>query len=211
MFPGLTSHLLTLRCWFFFPFMREVFLFGGLSASSRENIDHLLRRYKDGSPRPGKAVVLVVGGAVEALSARPGSLSLVLTKRFGFVRKAIEHGVPLVPCFAFGENELYMQSVAPEGSFTRRFQDAFKRVFTVSTPMVRGRGVFNYSFGLLPKRHPVTVIVGAPIETEGGPNESPATEEIQRMHARYVEALTELFEKNKLEHGLGETDHLEIT
>ena len=185
-------------------------LFGGLSASSRENIDSLLRRPDDGTPRSGKAVIIVVGGAQEALYARPGALSLVLARRFGFVRKALQHGSPLVPCFAFGENDLFMQTVAPEGSFLRRVQDAFRKVFTFSTPMFWGRGVFNYSFGILPRRQPVTVVVGAPIEIEGGPRESPSTEDIQSLHAQYVEALVDLFEKHKLEHGLAETDHLEI-
>ena len=103
-----------------------------------------------------------------------------------------------------------MQNVAPEGSLTRKMQDWFKRVFTFSTPMFWGRGVFNYSFGLLPRRQPVTVVVGAPIEIDGGPNQAPSHEEIQALHGTYVEALVELFEKNKLDHGLGETDHLEI-
>ena len=210
LFPGLTSHLLTLRCWFFFPFLREVILFGGLSAASRENIDSLLRNPSDGTPRVGKAVILVVGGAQEALYARPGSVTLVLAKRFGFVKKSLQHGVPLVPCFAFGENNLFMQNVTEPGSWTRKIQDFLRKRFSFSTPMFWGRGIFNYSFGVLPRRSPVTVVVGAPIEAEGGPNDSPSAEEIQRHHAKYVSALVELFEKHKVENGYGEEEHLEI-
>ena len=211
LFPGITAYLLTLRCWFFFPFLREVLLFGGLSVASRQNIDSLLRRSADGAPRVGKAVVLVVGGAQEALYARPGALTLVLAKRFGFIKKSLQHGVPLVPCFAFGENNLFMQNVAEPGSWTRKIQDFLRKVFSFSTPMFWGRGIFNYSFGVLPRRLPVTVVVGAPVEPEGvGPNESPTAEEIQRHHANYVQALVELFEKHKLENGLEESDHLEI-
>ena len=40
----------------------------------------------------GNAVVLVVGGVMEALEARPGSTTLVLARRKGFVRIALEYG-----------------------------------------------------------------------------------------------------------------------
>jgi hypothetical protein len=53
LFPGLTSILLTLRCWFYFPLLREVLLFAGMSASSKENIDSLLAA-PDGAPKTGK-------------------------------------------------------------------------------------------------------------------------------------------------------------
>jgi len=224
LYPGLTAHLLTLRCWFFFPLLREVLLFGGLSVASRQNIDSLLLRQStvgqisqksglqsSGTPRVGKAVVLVVGGAQEALYASPGTRTLVLAKRFGFIKKSLQHGVPLVPCFAFGENDLFSQNVAAPGSWTRKIQDFLRKMFSFSTPMFWGRGIFNYSFGVLPRRVPVTVVVGAPVEPEGGVAHGvPTTEQIQKHHAKYAEALVELFERHKLEYGLGETDHLEI-
>ena len=196
---------------FFFPFLRELLLFAGMSAASRENIDSLLRRRSgDGSPPAGRAVVLVVGGAQEALYSQPGVFQLILAKRFGFVKKALQHGAPLVPCFGFGENDLFLQTVAPEGSLMRRMQDAFRSVFTFSLPVARGRGIFNYSFGVLPQRRPVTVVVGAPVEPDGGPKEFPSAEEIQKLHAKYVAALVDLFERHKGDYGLSETDHLEI-
>jgi len=40
----------------------------------------------------GNAAVLGVGGAKEAFYARPGSLTLNLKHRKGFVRIAIQHG-----------------------------------------------------------------------------------------------------------------------
>lgn len=37
-------------------------------------------------------LAIIVGGAQEALDARPGSYTLLLKNRKGFVRVAIEHG-----------------------------------------------------------------------------------------------------------------------
>ncbi len=40
----------------------------------------------------GHALVLVVGGAVEALDAVPNTITLTLMRRKGFVKLAIKHG-----------------------------------------------------------------------------------------------------------------------
>ena len=44
--------------------------------------------------------------------AYPDTTDLVLKKRKGFVRIAIETGAALVPIFVFGENDLYYQVYA---------------------------------------------------------------------------------------------------
>ena len=53
---------------------------------------------------PGSAITIVIGGAEESLHARPGVMELVLKKRHGFIRMAIETGSLLVPILSFGEN-----------------------------------------------------------------------------------------------------------
>ena len=63
----------------------------------------------------GRAIIIVVGGAHEALDARPGSYRLTLLDRKGFVRKAMQHGADLVPVFSFGENEVLNQLSNPTG------------------------------------------------------------------------------------------------
>ena len=40
----------------------------------------------------GNALVLIVGGAVEALDAVPNTMNLTLKKRKGFVKLALRHG-----------------------------------------------------------------------------------------------------------------------
>jgi hypothetical protein len=46
---------------------------------------------------PRAALVIVVGGASEALYAKPGCHDLVLKRRKGFFRMALQNGVQLVP------------------------------------------------------------------------------------------------------------------
>jgi hypothetical protein len=71
-----------------------------------------------------------------------------------------------------------------------------------------GCGVLSGQFGLLPKRHPITTVFGAPIHVEKSVN--PTTEEVDRLHARYTKALVELFNEHKNKFGLSDSDRLVI-
>ena len=59
----------------------------GCCSASKESIEYLLT-----CNGRGNAVVIAVGGASEALDAQPGSLTLTLKQRKGFVRIAMKHG-----------------------------------------------------------------------------------------------------------------------
>jgi 2-acylglycerol O-acyltransferase 2 len=111
-----------------------------------------------------------VGGAEESLNARPGVLELVLKKRHGFIRIAIESGSLLVPILSFGENgisrillqglnsDLFQQAVKSPTSRLYKFQEAIKKLTGFTTPVVWARGVFNYDFGLMPWRHEINTV-----------------------------------------------------
>ena len=53
--------------------------------------------------------MIVVGGAEEALDAHPGHHILTLKKRKGFIKMALQTGADLVPCYSFGENDLFVR------------------------------------------------------------------------------------------------------
>ncbi|NXL93025.1 MOGT2 acyltransferase, partial [Alectura lathami] len=86
-FPGITPYLMMLSLWFRVPFFRDYLMSGGLVSSKKESASHVLQR-----PEGGNLLVIIVGGAQEALDARPGSYTLLLKNRKGFVRVAIKHG-----------------------------------------------------------------------------------------------------------------------
>jgi len=190
LFPGIKPYLLTLNVQFFWPFLRAYIMSCGLCDVSRESINWVLT--ENGK---GNAAVIVIGGAEEALDARPNIHRLTLKNRKGFCKMALKTGSHLVPCFSFGENELFNQAENPVGSKTRIFQDVFKKIFSYSPPFVYGRGVFNYNFGLMPFRRPVTTVVGKPITVPKVDN--PTVEEIDELHSAYVSALSNLFDHHK--------------
>ena len=55
-------------------------------------------------------------------------MDLVLQRRRGFVRLALQAGADLVPVIAFGENEMYHRAHPPPGSLPDRLQWATKKV-----------------------------------------------------------------------------------
>lgn len=204
MFPGLTPYLLMLPFWFRVPFFREYIMCGGLVSSEKASASYLL-----GHPGGGQAAVIAVGGAPESLEARPGALTLQLLQRKGFIKLALKHGAWLVPVFSFGENELFDQMENPAGSALRRMQERLQRIMGVALPLFHARGVFQYSFGLLPYRKPIHTVVGRPIPVSQTP--CPSKEDIDALHTLYMQGLTQVFEENKKHYGIADDKHLKFT
>lgn len=187
LFPGIKLRVATLASNFKIPIAREYILsLGYIDASKNTIVSYLENHY---------SVMIVIGGAQEALHARPGSTTLILRNRKGFVRLALQAGSCLVPVYAFGENELYDQIPNPKGSLLRKIQDWERETFGWTLPLFHGRGIWNYNLGFLPYRVPLTTVIGRPIEL---PHiENPTDSEVDEWHSKYMQALEELFDEWK--------------
>ena len=104
-----------------------------------------------------------------------------------------------MPSFSFGETGIYSQVSNLTGSFLRVFQDSVKQLTGVIPCLFKGRGFFQYSFGLMPLSNPITVVVGHPIKVIK--NENPTNEEIHALHMSYMEELYQLYEAHKSKYG----------
>ena len=80
--PGLDYRVATVATNFRIPFWRDVLMALGFVSADEAGLSHLLTN--------GTSVCVVVGGAREALDARPGTNDLTLGSRFGFVRLAMQ-------------------------------------------------------------------------------------------------------------------------
>lgn len=199
LFPGIRPHMLTLNINFRFPFSRELILLYGSCSVDKDSIQWILTQQGKGN-----AAVIVIGGAQEALDAHRGSYTLTLRKRKGFVRCALETGADLVPVFSFGENDIFHQVKNPPGSTLRWIQETVKRYTGISPALFYGRGVFQYSWGYVPYRSKITVVVGQPIHVEQV--ENPTEEQVNGLHEKYIAELTQLFESHKTKYGAGDAD-----
>ncbi|XP_056592959.1 2-acylglycerol O-acyltransferase 2 [Triplophysa dalaica] len=201
LFPGIKSNLLMLPLWFRSPFFRDYIMSAGLVPSDKESASYLLQ-HKEG----GNAVVIAVGGAPEALDARPGDYTVHLANKKGFIKFAMEHGAHLVPTYSFGENEVFDQVENTRGTWLRYIQERLQSIMGISLPLFHARGVFQYSFGLMPYRKPINTVVGRPIKVEK--KEKPTAEDLDNLHQIYTDELAQLFEEHKQNYGVPEDSHL---
>ncbi|CAD6198925.1 unnamed protein product [Caenorhabditis auriculariae] len=125
-FPGIKFNICTLKMNFHFlqALRREILLAMGFIDCSKESIEYVL----DGCGEKGRAVILVPGGAEEALQAHPGKHELTLKKRKGFAREALITGAHLVPVYSFGENDVFRQVPNPAGSKTSPISSPHKKI-----------------------------------------------------------------------------------
>ncbi|KAF1378709.1 hypothetical protein PFLUV_G00193340 [Perca fluviatilis] len=197
-FPGMQATLVVLAGLFRLPLLREYLMSAGICPVSKPSLVHLLS--KNGK---GNAVVIVIGGAAEALYSSPGVNAVVMKKRKGFVRVALEFGADLVPVYSFGENELFRQVIFSESSLGRRLQDLFKKIMGFAPCLFVGEHL-----AFLPYRTPVTTVVGCPISVPK--RVTPTEEEVDHYHKLYMEALSKLFHEHKVSCGLSDSHKLRI-
>ncbi|KAJ3049512.1 diacylglycerol O-acyltransferase 1 [Rhizophlyctis rosea] len=195
-FPGLNVRISTLDVNWFIPFWREIQIAFGTCSVSRKSLEHVLTKMG-----PGASVVIVVGGAAEALRARKGTNDILLGRK-GFVKVAIQTGASLVPTFTFGENDLYHQLTPETWPPIASFHTWMKKKLTFSVPLIWG------AFWFFPRKVKMAVVAGAPIEVEK--QADPSDEYINEIHKQYVKALEELYDAHKERFAKGRRRDLKI-
>eukprot|EP01134_Creolimax_fragrantissima_P004113 CFRG4113T1 len=185
-FPGIDVHLMTLSPWFKIPFMREVFLSLGMADSDKESFNFILQH------GPGSSCVIPLGGAAESLDAHPGTFDLTLADRKGFIRVAMKNGCSIVPCFGFGETDLYTQKDNPRGSDRRILQSKIQDTIGFAPVMLTSTKL------LMPFHKSVTVVTGEPIHIPM--IQHPTIEEVNMYHQQYIAGLKKVFDSKKDEY-----------
>ena len=143
LFPGITNTLLTLDSNFRIPLYRDYALRMGLASVSRESCENILSRGGPNGEGMGRAITIVIGGARESLDAKPYTMRLVLKRRKGFVKLAIQTGADLVPVLAFGENDIYDQLDTNEHPYVHKMQMLVKKFMGFTVPLFHARGTFS--------------------------------------------------------------------
>jgi len=185
--PGLSRvRILVSSTGFWAPVMRHLWWWLGCRPASRSVVHALLAK--------GTTVALCPGGVRECLYMAPGREVAYLRKRHGFVRMALMHGAPLVPVFAFGQSDLY--------SYIRPFFDYPKGLVP---PAVWARFVRTIRFvpmlvwgwwgTPMPKRVPMTIVVGTPIEVPHVP--APTAEQVEEYLGRFIAELERVFKAHR--------------
>ncbi|XP_024403325.1 diacylglycerol O-acyltransferase 2 [Physcomitrium patens] len=157
---------------FYAPFARNWFYMIGIMPASKENIVDKLRN-KD-------HVTIAVGGVREVcLGTQVDADVLYIKRRRGFLQIAMDEGAGVVPVYAFNENQLFKH----DPRFLLDFWQWVNNYVKIGVPFMRG--YFNLP---MPYSKELLLVFGEPLFSK-------EDESIEDFHARYVESLTQLFER----------------
>jgi len=185
-FPGLEWRVAILNIITQIPFFAQLMKGLGAITTDRSSIENSLNS--------GKSVVIVPGGAEESLLSRPGKLAIIIQNRKGFIKVAVDKGVPLVPVLSVGENLIYKQKQLTPGGLGHNFMRKFKKLTGFVVPPVSGRGIFQKSFGLLPHRREIVMVVGEPIFVDRLQRNDPAFDSmVNYYHKEFMLQLERLY------------------
>lgn len=148
----------------------------GCFPATHENVRSLVR---------GGSCVLLPDGIAGVFHSNRHREEIYIRARKGFVRLAIQEGANLVPTYCLGHTQLHDVSGGP-GSWLMRLSRALR----ISVILFAGR------FGLpVPHRFPLVLAIGAPIPLERCAE--PTDEQVDQVHALFVERLVDLFNRRK--------------
>ncbi|CAI5498975.1 unnamed protein product [Closterium sp. Naga37s-1] len=156
------------------PLLRQCWQWARLAPATRALLSGVLQR--------GRPVIIVPGGVQECLFMAPGKEVVFIRQRFGFIRLALQHGAPVLPCFVFGQTSAY-RWWKPQGEW----YGAVARRLGFAPILFWGMWGSP-----IPFRTPLTIVIGTPIG-QGDPDPNPSKERVAAVHAQYVSALERLF------------------
>jgi len=154
----------------------------GAVVASRKSISRALQSGTNLSMPTGGIAEIFLGSATEEVA--------LLSRRKGFIKLAIQEGVPLVPVYVFGNSGAL-------GLLKSSFLEWLSRTFRISVAPFVGR------WGLpIPFRVPLRYAIGAPIPTVRTPK--PTDAQVDAIQEQFTRALVALFEKHKGAYGWGD-------
>jgi 2-acylglycerol O-acyltransferase 2 len=194
-FPNVHQNIRTLTASVLFraPMVREWALWTSCIDARRTVAHAALER--------GRTLLVRPGGLAEQLRTTRGREIVFLKHRMGFLKLALCHQVPVVPCYVFGASDYHFTW---NGWFFQPREWLQKRL-GVCLPLALG---YWGSFCPLPVK--TTVVFGKPlvfddVKTPG----KPIPEEVRKAHLQFRRALCALFDEHKQALGYGDRE-LEI-
>ena len=167
---------------FHVPLLRRIMTWWGLTHVSKAALKRSLKL-----PFPHNILMLEPDGIAGMFYGLQHE-QIVLDKRRGFCKIALQTGAALVPCYFFGANELYNRYYGPD-SLCAKISHNYHASFLFWTD------AFNIPFGSIPKANKMVLAIGSPIIVEQV--DEPSQEQIDTLHARFVADIKGLYDRHK--------------
>ena len=122
---------------------------------------------------------MMPGGTKEQMSFRADKEIAYFTRKRGFIRIAMSRGIPLVPGYIFGENQIFR---ATKWDPYIKFSKKVKQITGFVMPLVS------------PWPYPTNCryIMGDLVDV-GPPNANPTNEQVEEVYRRYVAELQRVY------------------
>jgi len=165
---------------YFVPILREILMVGNCRLADDRVLDKILES--------GSSLMLQPGGVYEQIRFRDDHEITYFNGNLGFLRKAVKHGVPVVPSYAFGENQLYKYRPGRV-----RVSAFFSRL---GLPTPAASGLFGLPAGLNPHPGKPKLVVGAAINTKCHAQEGDEDVAVCHIFEAYLAALRSIWDSH---------------
>lgn len=166
-----------------FPVVRNILTSIGCVDASRKSALKCLSK--------GKSLGISSGGIAEMFENHPKSKqeTILLRKRKGFIKLALQSGASIVPVYVFGNTSAMSVITDPWGVL-----QSISRKIGIALAIAIGR------YGTpVPYRVPITLVLGKPIEVPK--NQNFTNEDVDRIHYQVLDAFEDLFGRYKSAYG----------
>lgn len=158
---------------FYIPGLREFSIYLGGIDCSKPILDRFLKEKN--------SIGLFMGGAEEAVYSGYGKTDLLIYKRKGFFKLAIENGATLIPVYTFGNNNVY-----------RSYKNDIFGILKIIKQITGIRIPVGYP---ILKRHKFITVIGKPIKVDKLTDYN--NYDIHILQEKYIDELTKIFNKYK--------------
>ena len=189
-FQGMPGHrcvaCVTSFC-FLLPIMKHIYTWVQATSVDKKNVISFIKE--------GVSPVICPGGVQEVtLMENDNECVLYLKSRLGFVKLAMQQGIPIIPVFSFGLRKTF-DCWLPKSEWMK----SFGRKIGFLPLVFFGIWGLPYSPG---KAVDYTLVVGEPIKVPHSVD--PSLEEIQKYHDVYVRALENIYHTHKGDYGMAD-------
>jgi len=134
------------------------------------------------------SITIVLGGVDEMRRLKDKEIQLVIKKRKGIFRIALETGTPIVPVLTYGEIELFPES---DDDFLMQINSLLYENFRIRLPFPSIKSVMNWATLMTKPLEPIRTYTGRPIYVKK--IKEPTDIHIKILRRLYIQRIKELF------------------
>eukprot|EP00475_Leptophrys_vorax_P022283 TRINITY_DN30323_c0_g1_i1.p1 TRINITY_DN30323_c0_g1~~TRINITY_DN30323_c0_g1_i1.p1 ORF type:complete len:200 (-),score=36.10 TRINITY_DN30323_c0_g1_i1:58-657(-) len=181
LWPGVKVHAIAASVLFYIPGFKHFMSWIGCEPATRENLYKLVDK---------GACAVIVGGVAEMFMIYPDREEVLVKKRQGFIKAAIELGAEIIPVYYFGNSQL---SHVLGG---KTLQD-ISRKLQMSIIVPYGRW-----YSPVPFQTELMLATGVPVPTTKMFKNDPGFEaQVEEVQTKFIHALQDIYDEAKVHFG----------